>query len=59
MSQATVTDIHLVPFETRFVGPRHSQGMNLWLMTSPEYHMETPAGCRLWAGIPAVPPQLP
>ena len=35
MSQATVTDIHLVPFETRFVGPGHSQGMNLWLMTSP------------------------
>ena len=34
MSQATVTDIHLVPFETRFVGPGHSQGMNLWLMTS-------------------------
>ena len=33
MSQATVTDIHLVPFETRFVGPGHSQGMNLWLMT--------------------------
>ncbi|STQ14676.1 lysyl-tRNA synthetase [Enterobacter cloacae] len=40
MSQATVTDIHLVPFETRFVGPGHSQGMNLWLMTSPEYHMK-------------------
>ncbi len=42
MSQATVTDIHLVPFETRFVGPGHSQGMNLWLMTSPEYHMKPP-----------------
>ena len=27
MSQATVTDIHLVPFETRFVGPGHSQGV--------------------------------
>ncbi len=40
MSQATVTDIHLVPFETRFVGPGHSQGMNLYLMTSPEYHMK-------------------
>ena len=39
MSQATVTDIHLVPFETRFVGPGHSQGMNLWLMPSPEYPM--------------------
>ena len=32
MSQATVTDIHLFPFETRFVGPGHSQGMNLYLM---------------------------
>ncbi|RKQ40112.1 elongation factor P--(R)-beta-lysine ligase [Enterobacter sp. R1(2018)] len=40
MSQATVTDIHLVPFETRFVGPGHSQGVNLYLMTSPEYHMK-------------------
>ena len=47
MSHATVTDIHLVPFETRFVGPGHSQGMNLWLMTSPEYHMKRllVAGC--------------
>lgn len=35
MSQATVTDIHLFPFETRFVGPGHSQGLNLYLMTSP------------------------
>lgn len=40
MSQATVTDIHLFPFETRFVGPGHSQGINLYLMTSPEYHMK-------------------
>ncbi|ATF94453.1 elongation factor P--(R)-beta-lysine ligase [Cedecea neteri] len=47
MSQATVTDIHLVPFETRFVGPGHSQGINLYLMTSPEYHMKRllAAGC--------------
>lgn len=47
MSQATVTDIHLVPFETRFVGPGHSAGMNLYLMTSPEYHMKRllAAGC--------------
>lgn len=47
MSQATVTDIHLVPFETRFVGPGHSSGMNLYLMTSPEYHMKRllAAGC--------------
>lgn len=40
MSQATVTDIHLVPFQTRFVGPGASQGLDLWLMTSPEYHMK-------------------
>jgi lysyl-tRNA synthetase class 2 len=47
MSQATVTDIHMVPFETRFVGPGHSQGLNLYLMTSPEYHMKRllAAGC--------------
>ncbi|WP_054179679.1 elongation factor P--(R)-beta-lysine ligase [Trabulsiella odontotermitis] len=47
MSQATVTDIHLFPFETRFVGPGHSQGMSLYLMTSPEYHMKRllAAGC--------------
>jgi len=40
MSQATVTDINLFPFETRFVGPGHAQGVNLYLMTSPEYHMK-------------------
>ncbi|MBV7405971.1 elongation factor P--(R)-beta-lysine ligase [Enterobacter sp. ENT03] len=47
MSQATVTDVHLFPFETRFVGPGHSQGMDLYLMTSPEYHMKRllVAGC--------------
>lgn len=40
MSQATVTDIHLVPFETRFVGPGAAGGLPLYLMTSPEYHMK-------------------
>jgi len=68
MSQATVTDIHLVPFETRFVGPGHSEGLNLYLMTSPEYHMKrllaaggrravlaVPAGGGLRPGISAVP----
>ena len=53
MSQATVTDIHLVPFETRFVGPGHSL-----VNDQPGIPYETPAGCWLWAGIPAVP-QLP
>ena len=47
MSQATVTDIHMFPFQTRFVGPGYSQGMDLYLMTSPEYHMKRllAAGC--------------
>jgi len=40
MSQATVTDVHLVPFQTRFVGPGAAQGLDLYLMTSPEYHMK-------------------
>lgn len=40
MSQATVTDIHLVPFETRFVGPGAADGLTLYMMTSPEYHMK-------------------
>ncbi|UCQ57906.1 elongation factor P--(R)-beta-lysine ligase [Edwardsiella piscicida] len=40
MSQATVTDVHLVPFQTHFVGPGVAQGMTLYLMTSPEYHMK-------------------
>ncbi|WP_413735471.1 elongation factor P--(R)-beta-lysine ligase [Sodalis sp. RH21] len=40
MSQATVTDIHLFPFQTHFVGPGAAQGIPLFLMTSPEYHMK-------------------
>ncbi|MFS2224296.1 elongation factor P--(R)-beta-lysine ligase [Pantoea sp. B65] len=40
MSQATVTDIHLFPFQTRFVGPGAAAGLDLYLMTSPEYHMK-------------------
>jgi len=40
MSQATVTDIHLVPFQTQFVGPGAADGMTLYMMTSPEYHMK-------------------
>ena len=49
MSQATVTDIHLVPFET---------GDESLVNDQPGIPYETPAGCWLWAGIPAVP-QLP
>ncbi|KAA1195663.1 elongation factor P--(R)-beta-lysine ligase [Photorhabdus heterorhabditis] len=40
MGQSTVTDIHLFPFQTEFVGPGASDGMTLYLMTSPEYHMK-------------------
>ncbi|MEG0281446.1 MAG: elongation factor P--(R)-beta-lysine ligase [Morganella sp. (in: enterobacteria)] len=40
MSQATVTDVHLRAFETQFVGPGAAQGLTLYLMTSPEYHMK-------------------
>lgn len=40
MSQATVTDIHLFPFQTRFVGPGAAEGITLYMMTSPEYHMK-------------------
>lgn len=40
MSQATVTDPHLYSFETTFVGPGASQGLPLYLMTSPEFHMK-------------------
>ncbi|MGL9769163.1 MAG: elongation factor P--(R)-beta-lysine ligase [Sodalis sp. (in: enterobacteria)] len=40
MSQATVTDIHLVPFQTCFFRPGSADGIPLYLMTSPEYHMK-------------------
>lgn len=40
MSQATVTDIHLSAFRTCFVGPGAALGQDLYLMTSPEYHMK-------------------
>ncbi|ACS84283.1 elongation factor P--(R)-beta-lysine ligase [Musicola paradisiaca] len=40
LSQATVTDIHLFPFQTRFVGPGAADGIELYMMTSPEYHMK-------------------
>lgn len=40
MSQATVTDIHLHPFQTELVAPQQKSGISLYLMTSPEYHMK-------------------
>ena len=45
LSQASVTDIHLVSFSTEFVGPNFSKGLPLYLQTSPEYAMK-----RLLAG---------
>ncbi|BAO00312.1 PoxA protein [Candidatus Pantoea carbekii] len=41
MSQTTTTDIHLVPFQTHFIGPTATlDSYDLWLRTSPEYHMK-------------------
>lgn len=40
MSQATVTDVHLHPFQTHFIGPGAADGLTLYMMTSPEYHMK-------------------
>ncbi|PWI33138.1 elongation factor P lysine(34) lysyltransferase [Vibrio albus] len=40
LSHATVTDIHLHTFTTRFVGPEYAAGQSLYMMTSPEFHMK-------------------
>ncbi len=40
LSHATVTDIHLHTFQTNFVGPGYANGQQLYLMTSPEFHMK-------------------
>lgn len=40
LSQASVTDVHLVSFNTRFAGPGYSQGVPLYLQTSPEFAMK-------------------
>lgn len=47
LSQATVTDVHMVPFVTHFTSSCLSAGQDLYLMTSPEYHMKRllAAGC--------------
>ncbi|MXP56760.1 elongation factor P--(R)-beta-lysine ligase [Pantoea sp. Mhis] len=39
MSQASITDVHLVPFQTNFVD-MSGKKYDLWLNTSPEYHMK-------------------
>ncbi len=40
LSQAAATDPHLCSFTTTFVGPGAAQGLPLYLMTSPEFHMK-------------------
>jgi lysyl-tRNA synthetase class 2 len=40
MSHATVTDVHLHTFTTRFIGPGYADGRELFFMTSPEFHMK-------------------
>ncbi|WP_457913899.1 elongation factor P--(R)-beta-lysine ligase [Candidatus Gillettellia adelgis] len=40
LSRATITDIHLFPFQTRFIGPSASECLTLYMITSPEYHMK-------------------
>ena len=37
---ASVTDVHLATFETQFVGPGSSDGLPLYLQTSPEFAMK-------------------
>ncbi|OEE17176.1 elongation factor P--(R)-beta-lysine ligase [Aliivibrio fischeri] len=40
MSHATVTDVHLHTFQTDFIGPGYADGIHLYFMTSPEFHMK-------------------
>ncbi len=40
MSRAATTDIHLSSFQTDYVGPGAAEGMPLYLVTSPEFHMK-------------------
>ncbi|MDV2859083.1 elongation factor P--(R)-beta-lysine ligase [Oceanimonas sp. CAM02] len=40
MAAAGVTDLHLENFVTHFVGPGMAQGQQLYLQTSPEFHMK-------------------
>ncbi|MGP1958701.1 MAG: elongation factor P--(R)-beta-lysine ligase [Arsenophonus sp. NC-CH8-MAG3] len=40
LSKFTVTDIHLLSFETQFVSPVITNNAKLYMITSPEYHMK-------------------
>ena len=40
LSAASVTDVHLASFNTKFVGPGHADGLPLFLQTSPEFAMK-------------------
>ncbi|MGP1956357.1 MAG: elongation factor P--(R)-beta-lysine ligase [Arsenophonus sp. NC-PE1-MAG3] len=40
LSKFTVTDIHLLSFETQFVAPVIANNTKLYMITSPEYHMK-------------------
>lgn len=40
MASAGVTDVHLDNFQTHFVGPGMANGLDLYLQTSPEFHMK-------------------
>ncbi|MFD1008842.1 elongation factor P--(R)-beta-lysine ligase [Oceanisphaera ostreae] len=40
MASAGVTDVHLENFRTHFVGPGMANGLELYLQTSPEFHMK-------------------
>lgn len=40
LAAAGVTDVHLENFVTRFTGPGMAEGQNLYLQTSPEFHMK-------------------
>ncbi|NOU53179.1 elongation factor P--(R)-beta-lysine ligase [Pseudoalteromonas sp. JBTF-M23] len=40
LCRASVTDVHLASFKTRFVGPNNQDGLDLYLQTSPEFAMK-------------------
>jgi lysyl-tRNA synthetase class 2 len=40
LAAAPVTDVHLHALSTRYRGPGHDSGLDLWLQTSPEFAMK-------------------